>query len=247
MVGLALVSFVTVFAAGIKGSIDDAIDKTLIGDLTISNDDGFSDIPIGVRDEVASVDGVEVASALRFTEDEVDGEQGTLTLIDPATAAQVLSLDWDEGSDELLTNLADDEAVIDETFAKDENLEVGSTFTAETVSGDPVTLTVVGTFTDNSDFIGDYAASDANAEAFGEERSATNVFINLDPGADAGRGPLGDRGGARPAASRRSRSRTRRSSRTRSPSSSTSCSGSSTCCCCSRWSSRCSGSSTPWR
>ena len=184
MVGLALVSFVTVFAAGIKGSIDDAIDKTLIGDLTISNDDGFSDIPIGVRDEVASVDGVEVASALRFTEDEVGGEQGTLTLIDPATAAQVLSLDWDEGSDELLTNLADDEAVIDETFAKDENLDVGSTFTAQTVSGDPVTLTVVGTFTDNSDFIGDYAASDANAEAFGEERSATNVFINLDPDAD---------------------------------------------------------------
>ncbi|HXV52147.1 MAG TPA: FtsX-like permease family protein, partial [Solirubrobacterales bacterium] len=184
MVGLALVSFVTVFAAGIKGSIDDAIDKTLIGDLTISNDDGFSDIPIGVRDEVASVDGVEVASALRFTEDEVDGEQGTLTLIDPATAAQVLSLDWDEGSDELLTDLADDQAVIDETFAKDENLDVGSTFTAQTVSGDPVTLTVVGTFTDNSDFIGDYAASDANAEAFGEERSATNVFINLDPDAD---------------------------------------------------------------
>ncbi|MET0824508.1 MAG: ABC transporter permease, partial [Solirubrobacterales bacterium] len=184
MVGLALVSFVTVFAAGIKGSIDDAIDKTLIGDLTISNDDGFSDIPIGVRDEVASVDGVEVASALRFTEDEVDGEQGTLTLIDPATAAQVLSLDWDEGSDELLTDLADDQAVIDETFAKDENLDVGSTFTAQTVSGDPVTLTVVGTFTDNSDFIGDYAASDANAEAFGEERSATNVFINLDSDAD---------------------------------------------------------------
>ncbi len=74
--------------------------------------------------------------------------------------------------------------MIDETFAKDENLDVGSTFTAQTVSGDPVTLTVVGTFTDNSDFIGDYAASDANAEAFGEERSATNVFINLDPDAD---------------------------------------------------------------
>ncbi len=76
MIGLALVSFVAVFAAGIKGSIDDAIDKTLIGDLTISNDDGFSDIPIAVRDEVAAIDGVETASALRFTEDEVDGEAG---------------------------------------------------------------------------------------------------------------------------------------------------------------------------
>ncbi len=184
MVGLALVSFVAVFAAGIKGSIDDAIDKTLIGDLTISNDDGFSDIPIAIRDEVAAIDGVETASALRFTEDEVDGEQGTLTLIDPATAAQVLRLDWEEGSDELLSNLAADEAVIDEQFADDNQLEVGSSFTAQTVSGDPVRLTVVGTFTDNSDFIGDYAASDANADAFGESNSATNVFINLDPGAD---------------------------------------------------------------
>ncbi len=185
MIGLALVSFVAVFAAGIKGSIDDAIDKTLIGDLTISNEDGFSDIPIAVRDEVAAIDGVEVASALRFTEDEVDGEPGTLTLIDPGTAAQVLHLDWDEGSDELLTNLAPDEAVVDEAFATDNGLEVGDSFVADTVSGDPVDLTVVGTFTDNADFMGDYGASDANAEAFGEPNSATNIFINLEPGADA--------------------------------------------------------------
>ncbi len=185
MVGLALVSFVAVFAAGIKGSIDDAIDKTLIGDLTISNDDGFSDIPIRVRDEVATIDGVEVASALRFTEDEVNGEAGTLTLIDPETAGQVLKLDWVEGSDDLLASLAPDEAVVDETFATDNDLEVGSSFVADTVSGDPVELTVVGTFTDNSDFIGDYAASDVNAEAFGEPNSATNVFIKLEAGADA--------------------------------------------------------------
>ncbi len=185
MIGLALVSFVAVFAAGIKGSIDDAIDKTLIGDLTISNEDGFSDIPIAVRDEVAAIDGVEVASALRFTEDEVDGESGALTLIDPATAAQVLHLDWEEGADELLTSLAPDEAVIDEGFATDNGLDVGSSFTADTVSGDAVTLTVVGTFTDNADFMGDYAASDVNAEAFGEPNSATNVFIKLEPGADA--------------------------------------------------------------
>ena len=45
---------------------------------------------------------------------------------------------------------------------------------------------MVGTFTDNSDFMGDFGASDANAEAFGEPESATNVFIKLAPGADAG-------------------------------------------------------------
>ena len=49
MIGLALVSFVAVFAAGLRGSIDDAIDKTLTGDLIVSNKDGFSDIPVATR------------------------------------------------------------------------------------------------------------------------------------------------------------------------------------------------------
>ena len=40
----------------------------------------------------------------------------------------MLRLDWEEGSDELLTNLAPDEAVIDKQFADDNGLEVGATF-----------------------------------------------------------------------------------------------------------------------
>ena len=185
MIGLALVSFVAVFAAGIKGSIDDAIDKTLIGDLTISNEDGFSDIPIGVRDEVAAIDGLEVASALlvhRRTRS--TASKGTLTLVDPSTAAQVLHLDWDEGSgraaDEPRRRRGGGRRGL-----RHRQRARGRRQLRPTISGDPVTLTVVGTFTDNSDFMGDYGASDANAEAFGEAKTATNVFINLEPDADA--------------------------------------------------------------
>ncbi|MDX6582003.1 MAG: putative transport system permease protein [Solirubrobacterales bacterium] len=184
MIGLALVSFVAVFAAGIRGSIDDAIDKTLTADLILSNDDGFSDIPIGTVAAVSKIDGVEVASPLRFTQDEVDGQDGTLTLIQPSTAADVLRLDWDNGSDELLTNLTPDQAVVDSNFADDNGIGVGDTFDAKTASGQTLTLNVVGTFTDNSDFIGDYAASDANAAAYNELKSATNVFLTLAPDAD---------------------------------------------------------------
>ncbi len=53
MIGLALVSFVTVFAAGLKGSIDDAIDKTVTAELILSNTDGFSDIPVRAANAVA--------------------------------------------------------------------------------------------------------------------------------------------------------------------------------------------------
>ena len=187
MIGLALVSFVTVFAAGLKGSIDDAIDKTITGQLIVSNDDGFTDIPIATVDAVRAVDGVAVASPLRYTQDIVEGGpgKGFLTLIDPKTAAQVLSLDWDDGSEELLTGMGPTDAVIDTKWGEDNGIGVGDQFDAKTASGETLTFTVTGTFTDNTDFIGDYAASDVNAEAFGEARSTTNVFVGVEPGADA--------------------------------------------------------------
>ncbi len=75
MIGLALVSFVAVFAAGLRGSIDDAIDKTFTGDLILSNDDGFSDIPAKTVQAMEGVDGVEVASPLRYTQDIVEGSR----------------------------------------------------------------------------------------------------------------------------------------------------------------------------
>jgi putative ABC transport system permease protein len=185
MIGLALVSFVAVFAAGLRGSIDDAIDKTLAGDLIVSNVDGFSDIPVATVDAVSEIDGVELVSPIRYTQDEVEGAgEGFLTLVDPATAADVLTLDWREGSQEQLTGLAPDQAVIDEGWGSDNGLGVGDTFDAKTASGETLTYTVTGTFKDTTDFIGDYAASDANASAYGEGQNVTNVFVNIADGAD---------------------------------------------------------------
>ena len=185
MIGLALVSFVAVFAAGIKGSIDNAIDKTVAGEIIVSNRDGFSDIPLKTVAAVQDVDGVEVASPLSYTEDEVGGKGGFLTLVDPATAAQVLTLDWTDGSQDLLTNLTPTDAVLDEAWADDENIDVGDTFTAKTASGEEITYTVTGEFKDNADFIGHYAASYDNADAYNETGNVTNVFVALDDGADS--------------------------------------------------------------
>jgi putative ABC transport system permease protein len=185
MIGLALVSFVTVFAAGLKGSIDNAIDKTFTGDLILSNEDNFSDIPRKTVDAMKGIDGVAVASPLIYTQDIVQGiGKGNLTLVEPQTAAQVLSLEWKDGNQDLLTNMGPHDAVIDEKWGADHNLDVGDNFSVKTASGKVLDYTVTGNFTDNTDFIGDYAASTENAAAYGEANGITNVFINLDPGAD---------------------------------------------------------------
>ncbi len=49
MIGLALVAFVTVFAAGLKSSVAQVVDENFAGGLVIQNTNGFSPIPNGRR------------------------------------------------------------------------------------------------------------------------------------------------------------------------------------------------------
>jgi putative ABC transport system permease protein len=186
MIGLALVAFVGIFAAGIRSSIDDAIDKTFVSDLSIANTDGFSDIPIRVADAVSEVDGVAAASPLRYTQNDVLGVEGGgyLTLVDPATAPGLLELEWQEGSQETLGAMGADDAVIDEKWGSENGLALGDEFKVRTASGEELSYTVTGTFTDDVDFIGDYAASAENAEAYGEVNTATQILVGLEEGSD---------------------------------------------------------------
>jgi putative ABC transport system permease protein len=185
MIGLALVSFVSVFAAGLKGSIDDAIDKTLASDLLIANTDGFSDIPLATADAAGKIDGVAVASPLRYTQARINGV-GTkyMTLVQPQTAPEALKLDWIDGNDDVVRGLGPADAAIDKGFSEDENLDVGDTFSVTTATGQKIKYTVRGTFNDDADFSGSYVASDAKAAAYGEGTNATNVLLKLEAGAD---------------------------------------------------------------
>jgi putative ABC transport system permease protein len=187
MIGLALVSFVAIFAAGLSGSITAAFDKTIKADLILTNTDGFSDISAGVTGAVADLDGVEVASPTRFAQANTAGDEGGyLTLVDTDTVASVMTLDWKEGDDAVLTGLGKADAVIDEKWGREKGLDVGEDFKAETSSGKTLTYTVRGTFVDRADFNGDYVASDVTAAAYGEPNSLQQVLLSLEDGADTG-------------------------------------------------------------
>ncbi len=185
MIGLALVSFVTVFAAGLRGSINDAFDKTIQGDLIVTNNDGFSDISAQTTAVIRNVEGVDVASPSRYTQGNVAGNNGSyLSLVDPRTVNAVIKLDWRDGRDSLLPELGPTDAVIDEKFGRDKGLDVGDTFTTGTASGRRIDYTVRGTFYDRADFYGDFVGSDVNAAAYGEGETVQQVLVNLDDGAD---------------------------------------------------------------
>lgn len=186
MIGLTLVCFVTIFAAGLRGSINSAIDKTLRADLIIENSN-FTDIPAAATVAAAGVDGVAVASPGRNVHNNVEGAGGggQLTLLDPASAARVLNFDWSHGSQALLGQLGPHDAVIDQSWGKDNGFEVGGHFQSITPKGVKIDYTVRGIYRDKSNFIGDFAASDVNAPAYGDASGVTQIYIGLAPGADA--------------------------------------------------------------
>ena len=76
MIGLAVVAFVTVFAAGIKSSIASAVDDSFQGQLVIQNTDGFSPISPGAAAAAREVPGVELVATMRTAQAKVVGERG---------------------------------------------------------------------------------------------------------------------------------------------------------------------------
>jgi putative ABC transport system permease protein len=186
MIGVALVVFVGVFAASIRGSINDTLDRQFAGDLAIVNTDGFSPIPSKISTDVATVDGVGVVSPVAFLPVRIEpgGDEPLISGVEPDTIGSVANLDWAEGSDATLTGLHDDQAIIDEDWADKQGFGVGDTIQLIGPSGDQIQVTVAG-ITHDSKFIVENVALTRSAvrDQLGARDDAT-VFANYAPGAD---------------------------------------------------------------
>jgi putative ABC transport system permease protein len=186
MIGLALVTFVTVFAAGIKGSIASAVDRNFQGELVIQNTDGFSSIPPGAAAEARRVPGVRTVSTLRSSQAEIEGiGKNRISALDPATANQVLTLDWQKGSPATLRDLTGGELILDDAFASSNGLEVSDTVRMLTKTGDRPSFRVVGTVKDDADLLGSVVVTQAAMRRdFGTTQDQFD-FVKLAPGAGA--------------------------------------------------------------
>jgi putative ABC transport system permease protein len=187
MIGLAVVTFVTVFAAGISGSIDKAVDRNIQGDLIVQNLDGFSPIPARIGERLRKVDGVETVSSLNFSAGKVKGVSGEerIAAVDPKSAGDVLTLDWKGGSPDTLAGLGRNDAVIDESWGESNDKDVGDALTVTTPSSKRVSYTIRGSVKDNTDLLGSLVIThQAMKEDFDEDRPA-QTFVNFAPGADS--------------------------------------------------------------
>ncbi len=187
MVGVALVVFVSIFAAGLQGSIDRAVDRAFSGDLTVGAKSGFGETSPAVAAAVRRVPGVGPVSSVRFTQAKVVGKKSTTSVVgvDPATLAQTYTLKWKDGSDATLARLGKDGILADSGFSK--TARIGDRVTMLTPAGKTVTYVVRGVLDEGSDFGllgGGLVIPNEDLASDFDARNDAFVFLRFKPGAD---------------------------------------------------------------
>jgi putative ABC transport system permease protein len=186
MIGLALVTFVAVFAAGLKAGINDTIDRSFRGDFLLQNTDGFSPIPPAAAQEVAKLPQVAVVTPWRSTRGKAQGIRGNTEVLglDPKTAERGIKLDWVKGSSATLANLQPGQTVVDRKFADNHNLEVGDTLRITTPTARHVQAEIVGTVKDQANFIGDIVVPLSVVDRYFGDHQDSIAIVSLKEGAD---------------------------------------------------------------
>ncbi len=183
MVGLALVLFVTIFAAEARSAIRDVVARSFAGDLAVTNQDGFSPIPAAAAKAVAGVKGVQIVSVLKRSDSHVDvGGTQSVNGIDTQTLGSVYRFDWVNGDDSLLGLLGPNGALVEQTLANRGDLQVGRHFVVTTPAGQQTELTVRGIYRDRA-LLGGYSVSLPTFDHLFHELRVRRILVKLVPGA----------------------------------------------------------------
>jgi putative ABC transport system permease protein len=192
MIGLALVSFVSILAAGTKASINKSIDASFAGNLIVQNSSaaGNQGIPAEIPAAVRRLPGVQQVTAIAFTEGKVTRAgsktalKGTqsITALEPASFSRVYRIDWKHGSNPVLDSLGSTGTVLKDSFASANHIRVGQTLSVLTPSGRRIPLVVRGTVTDNAGLLADLTITLALARSAFSQRTDAVDFVSYAPG-----------------------------------------------------------------
>lgn len=175
MIGVALVAFVSIFAATIKTSVSDNIDEAFPADLSFTSANLTVGVSPGAVDELRGVDEFDAVSAVsagRFT---IDGQELNVAGVDPDTISSV----YDMGASTELSEL-DNGMMVAETTLTENGWSVGDVVTVEYEATGVVQMQIVGTFEDQN--FGNYLISEEKfVENLGDGQISI-AFVSLADG-----------------------------------------------------------------
>jgi putative ABC transport system permease protein len=144
MIGLALVTFVTVLAQGIRSSWGSTVRKQVSADYVLTTSSGFDSFSPAASAAIARTPSVAAVSSVRSAPVKLDDSQTSLSGLDTATVGRFFHFTWVEGSNPTLSKLGPDGAIVLERFAKRHHLRVGDDFVVRTADGKVERLVVRG-------------------------------------------------------------------------------------------------------
>jgi putative ABC transport system permease protein len=190
MIGVTLVAFVTVFAAGLKSTVAQVVDENFAGGLVIQNTDGFSPIPNATARAAERVPGVALVATIRGAEAKVleGGVAGAKTRVNAPSPdiGEAVNIEWKQGGPEVLRSLGDGEAIVSDDFAGSQGLELGERFRLLTQTRATPSFRVVGEFDSKLGVLGNVLVTQrVMAREFDQTQDLTD-FVEVEEGADAG-------------------------------------------------------------
>ncbi|EPH39396.1 FtsX-like permease family protein [Streptomyces aurantiacus] len=145
MIGLTLITAMTVVAVSMGSAINKMATDSLKGDYAVSMAN-FQPLTPKVHDKLAKLPEVEASSALRTTSGEVDGSYSRITGVDPESFHKLVGLDFTSGS---MAGLKGNSALVDKELADDQGLKTGDTIPVEFDDDKTVRLKVGGVYESN--------------------------------------------------------------------------------------------------
>lgn len=162
MIGVALVAFMTVFAASAKASIATSVDRAMTADWIVETQFGMGGMSPAVTQRIDALPETGAVTALRYLNTTVAGKVKEVSAVDPSTAEQTIDFQLREGS---IRQLGRNDVAVQRDEAKARHLHVGDTVTMTFAETGPQPLRVAAIYA-TKDPMGPYtlgiAAVDAN-------------------------------------------------------------------------------------
>ena len=169
MIGLALVTFVAIFGAGVFKSFEDAVDQLFIADYAVTATNTFTPIDVAAGKSLIGKAGVSDMTPIRAGSAHFLGGDHDLTAVAPNVATGV-RIDWKAGGDSVPGRLRRDGFFTNTDYAKEHDLHVGSVVNLEFPSGKRVDLRLIGTYEEPN-----------GGSPFGDATISTELFDKYNP------------------------------------------------------------------
>jgi putative ABC transport system permease protein len=182
MIGLALVTFVTVFASSLSASVGNSIERQFKADLVVYDESSFTGFPVAAAQAIRGVPEVQAVAEARNGEVRVDGSRHNVAGVDPAVMDQAYDPEFTQGG---WSDLTAGGVIVQKDTAKEKELSVGDPVTIQFPDGAGQRLIVKGLY--KSGDMGAIAIPLSDYDRHFETKSDILLFVNGKAGVDATR------------------------------------------------------------